>query len=139
MGELDTPNPVDWLTGGTRHAETAVPMRQETAQVPRVVLLRADAPPKPPTGAPCNGCGVCCAAEPCPLGVLVSGRRQGRCRALRWQPGPARYACGVLLEPARWLPPLRLLPTEWGRRLTRRWIAAGAGCDAPLAAERTAA
>ncbi len=114
-------------------------MRQDYAPAPRVVWLRAEAPRKPETGAPCNGCGVCCAVEPCPLGALVSGRRRGRCRALRWQPGTARYACGVLLEPARWLPPLRLLPPGWGHRLTRRWIAAGAGCDAPLAAERPAA
>ena len=49
-----------------------------------VIYLQPEAPPKPALGAACNGCGVCCAWQPCPLGVLVSGRRQGACRALWW-------------------------------------------------------
>lgn len=86
----------------------------------RVIKLRQDAPPKPALGEPCNGCGVCCMAEPCPLGVVLSRRRRGRCVALRWQGG--RYACGVLA--AR--------PHGWRGWLVRRWIAAGAGCDCSL-------
>ena len=38
-----------------------------------LIRIHADAPAKPPVGAPCNGCGVCCLLEPCPLGVLLSG------------------------------------------------------------------
>ncbi|MDT0138632.1 hypothetical protein [Acidovorax sp. PRC11] len=41
-------------------------------------------------GQPCNGCGLCCLAEPCPLGMLVSRRRHGACVALRWLPGADR-------------------------------------------------
>jgi len=48
----------------------------------RTIWLHRDALPKPDFGAPCNGCGVCCASEPCPLGVLLSWRRRGRCRLL---------------------------------------------------------
>jgi Fe-S-cluster-containing hydrogenase component 2 len=97
----------------------------------RVILLRAAAPPKPVPGAACNGCGLCCVAQPCPLGMLVSRRRQGRCRALQWQAGEARYACGVLVRPGRWLP---WLPATLARRLVARWIAAARGCDSTLVA-----
>ena len=40
-----------------------------------VIYLHPAAPAKPAVGAACNGCGVCCAWQPCPLGMLVSGRR----------------------------------------------------------------
>jgi hypothetical protein len=74
----------------------------------------ADAPSKPRLGAPCNGCGVCCLAEPCPLGVLVTGRRTGRCAALEWVVSESRYRCGLV------------------RALAPRWIAAGRGCDSDV-------
>lgn len=99
-----------------------------------VVWLHADAPPKPAEGAPCNGCGLCCLAEPCPLGMVVSRRRHGACVALRWDDGHARYLCGMVADPGgvvgvrhRWL----TAPLAW---LARRWIAAGVGCDANLSA-----
>lgn len=97
----------------------------------RVVHLHALAPAKPHTGAACNGCGLCCAAEPCPLGMLLSRRRRGACAALRWSPRERRYLCGALAEPGLWLP---WLPSRWARSLVRRWIAAGVACDADLAA-----
>ena len=92
----------------------------------RVILIQPLAPPKPAGGQPCNGCGVCCASEPCPLGIVVSRRLRGACAALSWDELAARYRCGVLEEPGRWLP---LLPAAWARRLAWRWIAAGQGCD----------
>ncbi|MFZ4650850.1 MAG: hypothetical protein ACOYLV_09075 [Rubrivivax sp.] len=92
----------------------------------RVILIQPLAPPKPAVGQPCNGCGVCCASEPCPLGIVVSRRLRGACAALSWDELAARYRCGVLEEPGRWLP---LLPAAWARRLAWRWIAAGQGCD----------
>ena len=95
----------------------------------RVILLRADAPTKPPTGAICNGCGLCCAHQPCPMGMLLSRRRQGRCRALTWQSSQRRYVCGVLVQPRRWLP---WLPAALGKRLATRWISAAEGCDAAV-------
>jgi hypothetical protein len=101
----------------------------------RVVYLHALAPAKPATGAPCNGCGLCCAAEPCPLGMLLSRRRRGVCAALRWSPRERRYLCGALAEPALWLP---WLPRSWARGLVRRWIAAGVACDADLTSEHAA-
>lgn len=84
------------------------------------IWLHRAAPAKPAMGAPCNGCGVCCAHAPCPLSRFLLGHRQGMCPALVWQ--GTRYGCGMLVAPrglARWLP----------RRLRRRWIGAGRGCD----------
>ena len=86
--------------------------------MPRVIRIHAQAPIKPAVGTDCNGCGVCCLAEPCPLGALVSLRRSGACTALRWDTAAARYRCGLI--DARW---------PWRSALARRWIAAGRGCD----------
>jgi len=94
-----------------------------------VIHLHAAAPPKPPAGQPCNGCGVCCAYAPCPLGFLLSRRRTGACSALQWGAADGRYRCGPLAEPARFLP---WLPAPWARALVRRWIAAARGCDAAV-------
>ncbi|KIM00629.1 Ferredoxin [Paramagnetospirillum magnetotacticum MS-1] len=94
------------------------------------VELRTDAPPKPAYDAPCNGCGLCCAVETCPLGLVLFRRRQGPCPALVWQDG--RYVCGVLDRPKDFI---ALLPTAWAARLVARWIAAGKGCDCRHEAE----
>lgn len=104
----------------------------------RTITIHPLAPAKVPIGAACNGCGVCCLVEPCPLGMLLSRRRSGACLALRWQQD--RYRCGVLVDtrgvlsqalPRRgwWLEPVLagLL-----RRVGARWIAAGTGCDSNL-------
>jgi len=94
----------------------------------RTVWLQPEAPPKPAPGAPCNGCGLCCLAEPCPLGVLLSRRRRGPCAALRWDTAARQYRCSAITEAP---------PGAWGalsRALARRWIAAGQGCDADLQA-----
>ena len=95
----------------------------------RVILLQPLAPAKPAWGEPCNGCGVCCAWQPCPLGVLVSRRRTGACAALQWQAGEARYRCGMLADPRSVWPRLPAWATAPLQRLARRWIAAGIGCD----------
>jgi hypothetical protein len=92
--------------------------------MPRVILLHPEAPPKPQPGAACNGCGVCCAAEPCPVGMLASLRLRGACRLLRWDTAASRYRCGALAGPRLWA------------LLVRRWIAAGTGCDSSLVVER---
>ena len=93
-----------------------------------VIHIEADAPTKPAEGASCNGCGVCCLAEPCPVGVLVSGRRRGACAALVWSVAERRYRCGMLTAPEQHLGTIG----RWLRRPMRRWIAAGSGCDSNL-------
>ncbi len=97
--------------------------------VTTLIYLHPAAPAKPAVGAACNGCGLCCAWQPCPLGVLISGRRHGACDALRWDDGAQRYHCAMVSQPSDLWPGL---PAALGRplqALARRWIAAGAGCD----------
>ena len=100
-----------------------------------VIHLHTQAPAKPDAGEPCNGCGVCCAFAPCPLGVLVSGRRHGACDALRWQADTQRYGCAMASDPVAVWPRLPLALRAPMMRLAKRWIAAGAGCDSDLVAD----
>lgn len=98
------------------------------------------APQKPAEGATCNGCGVCCLTEPCPLGVFLSRRRSGACDALRWSDDGAFYRCGAISAPedvlhhalTRWLRPLAKGVSPWMARLAKRWVAAGQGCDSTV-------
>lgn len=95
----------------------------------RTIWLRVEAPAKPAAGQPCNGCGVCCAAEPCPVARVFLSQEVGTCRALVWVKAEQHYRCGMLLQPADYL---RFLPRAWQawfRRLIARWIAAGTACD----------
>lgn len=101
-----------------------------------VVVWHDGAPSKPALGAPCNGCGLCCLAVPCPLGMWISRRRTGACAALLWCEGELRYQCGLLVEPARFTGWRRPWLLRWLSKLARRWIAAGVGCDADLEWER---
>ena len=101
----------------------------------QVIRLHPAAPAKPPEAAPCNGCGVCCAAEPCPVGVLVSGRTTGSCAALSWNADAGLYRCGMVSDPATVLPWLPRLLLPLSSRLARRWISAASGCDSNLVVE----
>lgn len=98
----------------------------------KVILLRVEAPAKPATGTPCNGCGVCCASEPCPLGMVLSKARHGACRALVYCEDSHRYTCGLVTDARRWLPRSFRWGAPWASRLARRFIAAGSGCDSEV-------
>jgi len=105
----------------------------------QVIYIHADAPAKPAMGAACNGCGVCCLAEPCPVGMLVSRKRRGACSALVWVGEQRRYRCGMMsVGPSwpRWLGWIRAPLQRW----MQRFIAAGVGCDsdAQVSAPETA-
>lgn len=111
----------------------------------QTILIHPAAPSKPPEGAPCNGCGVCCLAQPCPVGMLLSRRRHGACGALRWDAAQSVYRCGAITAPhaavvdalppwLRWLAPV---PVALLKRLARRWVAAGQGCDSDLQPQAT--
>lgn len=105
--------------------------------IERVIYIHPAAPSKVAAGAPCNGCGVCCLLEPCPLGMLISRGRNGPCHAVRWEDSLAQYRCGAVMDSQDVLTHILPLGTRWLaptlapalRRLARRWIAAGIGCD----------
>ena len=102
---------------------------------PRVIHLQVAAPAMPQPGQACNGCGVCCALEPCPLGMVVSLRRRGSCVALAWDDALGLYRCNMVAAPQAVWP---ALPARWSTlvsRLARRWISAASGCDAGLQTE----
>ena len=101
----------------------------------QVIHIRPEAPHKPALGAPCNGCGVCCLAEPCPLGQVISRKRSGACDALRWDAAAGLYRCGVLSDTSGLLGPRWRWAAPVLRWLARRWIAAGVGCDATMEVE----
>ncbi len=95
----------------------------------QVIELHLHAPDKPERGAHCNGCGVCCAAEPCPVAYAFLFQFRGRCRALLWREEERRYVCGMAVCPDRYV---RLIPAGWRERSGRFFasrIAAGEGCD----------
>ncbi len=91
----------------------------------QTIAIHPAAPAKLALGAACNGCGVCCLAEPCPAGGLLTLRRRGACRLLRWDEAAAMYRCGLLDGSA--FGPAAL--GRWIAARARRWIAAGRGCD----------
>ncbi len=97
-----------------------------------VIRLHFAAPPKPAASAPCNGCGVCCSVAPCPVGMVVSGRRTGACKALTWAQEEGRYRCGMASDPRGVLPRLPALLAPLASRLALRWISAASGCDSTL-------
>jgi len=67
----------------------------------QTITIHAQAPHKPALGETCNGCGVCCAAEPCPVSLALLWPHQAPCRALIWSDQTQRYLCGMVCEPAR--------------------------------------
>ncbi|MBV2235860.1 MAG: hypothetical protein KUL75_10005 [Sterolibacterium sp.] len=101
---------------------------------PHYLQLHRDAPAKPPCGAPCNGCGVCCAAALCPVAQVVFFRQrpQPPCPALHWQVQQQRYVCGLLRQPRHYLPWLPGWLEAPAQRLFHRSIAAGQGCDCDI-------
>ena len=90
---------------------------------------------KPPHGAPCNGCGLCCMQEPCELSKHVFRIQRGRCPAL--EPNPeqrGRFVCGLVVHPRSY----RSVKTEDLQPLkdaTALIIGAGLGCDAKFPTE----
>lgn len=77
-------------------------------------------PEKPAMGQPCNGCGYCCAAEVCAIGIQAFGEVEAPCPAMQFRDG--RFWCAVI-ETAAAADPV------FGAHM--RWVMAiGRGCDA---------
>lgn len=85
---------------------------------------------KPAHGSPCNGCGWCCAAEPCGVARehIPGHPAEGPCLALEHEAG--RFVCGMIRRPSHYM----RLPNDWADVVLGEMIAtalgAGRGCDA---------
>ena len=103
----------------------------------RLIHIHVHAPPKPLQGEGCNGCGVCCLLEPCPLGVLLTQARHGACVAVQWDDTALHYRCSAVTAPRAVLdhdlPAWLHGVAPWGEKvlsvLAPRWISQGTGCD----------
>lgn len=98
----------------------------------QIITIHAQAPAKPALGDTCNGCGVCCAAEPCPVSLALLWPHQAPCRALIWSDSAQRYLCGMATEPASFLGWLPTGMNNMASRIFKRWIAADTRCDADV-------
>ena len=88
---------------------------------------------KPPIGAPCNGCGLCCRIRVCSAGSYALGlvetwgeRVDGPCPAL--EPDGDGFACGLVRRPKHYLSRSRRGVTVL-REAMKVVIGAGIGCD----------
>lgn len=86
------------------------------------------APGKPPHGAPCNRCGLCCKAIICPFGAVLFKRQHGPCPAL--EETATGFACGVVAHPMEYARTRTLIHgAEKMRQGALLLIGAGDGCD----------
>ncbi|KQQ39146.1 hypothetical protein ASF58_22915 [Methylobacterium sp. Leaf125] len=87
-------------------------------------------PVKPAFGSPCNGCGYCCAEEPCAIARenIPDHPEEGPCLALEHEGG--RFVCGMIRRPGHYM----RLPNDWADGhlggLFAQALGAGRGCDA---------
>lgn len=87
---------------------------------------------KPPIGAPCNGCGLCCQVHVCGMGSFLLGlvetygdRAPGPCPALKQQGD--KFVCGVVLRPKDYIASDKSVTAL--RDAVGLLIGTGAGCD----------
>lgn len=110
---------------------------------PALLVPSRVAAQKPPHGAPCNQCGLCCKATLCPLAAHVfkgrsipqGGHIAGPCPALFYEGEQSR--CGLVAKPAAHAP-MRLIIEHSAEALGRAasWlIGSGTGCDARIDGE----
>jgi len=106
--------------------------------------------PKPPAGDSCNGCGYCCAMQPCALAEEFLACTVGPCVALEAQGG--RTACGLVRNPLGYLfkaahpevdVPVLAAPVVTAEALAlsqeiARALGVGRGCDSDDDAESAA-
>jgi hypothetical protein len=68
-------------------------MQEPTTMIPLPTIEHG--PNKPKRGEPCNGCGYCCAAEVCEIGLHAFGASTpAPCPALEFRDG--RFWCGIV-------------------------------------------
>lgn len=98
---------------------------------------------KPPHGAPCNRCGLCCVASLCPLAArvfrgkaLTPGIHEpGPCPALSFD-HDGQSVCGLVADPARFALGIVLRAgVDAAVAAAKQLIGSGTGCDARMNGE----
>lgn len=95
----------------------------------QIIKINAQAPTKPVLGAPCNGCAVCCASEPCPVSLALLWPHNAPCKALVWHEDTKHYRCGMVSEPSHFVKWLPKRMDKIASKVFKRWIAADTVCD----------
>jgi hypothetical protein len=98
----------------------------------QIIHIHEQAPAKPTLGAPCNGCGVCCAAEPCPVSLALLWPHTAPCKALQWHEENKHYRCGMVVTPSRYIKWLPKRFNQTASKVFKRWIAADTLCDSDV-------
>jgi hypothetical protein len=87
-------------------------------------------PEYPGHSNPCNGCGICCIAEQCPVSVKQFGVAQV-CPALQFEDG--RFWCGLMKDPLTLGADMDGLLEGFDNEVValayRQWIGGDKGCD----------
>ena len=89
--------------------------------------VAAGPPKKPPEGTACNGCGLCCAVQLCPLAVEFIVDAAAPCPAMEFADG--RFWCGLARRPSRYFG-IPVSGTRLIRALVHAELSIGEGCDA---------
>lgn len=100
---------------------------------PIMRISREQGEKKPPHGAPCNNCGICCMAALCPLAKHLFGGELGPCPALLMDDGKSQ--CGVVANPAAYINSEE--PEAIMREYALEVIGARTGCDCRINGEPT--
>lgn len=83
-------------------------------------------PAKPPEGADCNGCGLCCVLQVCSLAAEFLDADAGPCPMLEFAAG--RFWCGLARDPSRHLG-IPAFANKFIRPMVHRELSIGEGCD----------
>lgn len=84
------------------------------------------APEYPGYGSPCNGCGFCCAAEPCQIARDFAGFTEGPCPAMEFE--GERFVCGIVKAPSRYIGTPEFGDAFLGEMIAKA-LGIGKGCD----------
>lgn len=99
-------------------------------------LPMVKAPEKPAYGETCNGCGFCCAAEPCAVAKEFLKATEGPCPAMEFSIEDSRFYCGMMTRPGYHLGLATDIASHVNRsmgNLFAMMLGAGRGCDSELA------